>query len=341
MSADGVYPSPSYDGRRDLHTLRVVLARGTASTSSATGGARPAAATTLSVAGSAVATTVVGGGLLLATLGNGDGDGLSITLDSLGDGDGVALSGSLGGGDRGAGGGGRGSLSVGGAKTVATGDGSARPDSGTGDNVVTSGRVVQVVNDSGVGVGVGTGEGDTGGKGEGTGTGNLELETGGVELDTTGRVAGVGSVGLVEGEELRAEQVLAGLQGGDLEPVATAGSDQTVNSPVAGGNSVLPELNPDGTSTVGGSRGSVDGNTTLVGRGDNVVRSVGRVVVPLEGDGVSGVDGVPLRGLGVVDVADHGGTGQVLNGVVVGGATVVSEGVGGTTLLLASTVEGT
>lgn len=92
------------------------------------------------------------------------------------------------------------------------------------------------------------------------------------------------------------------------------GGNELVDSPVAGGANILPELGPDGTSTVAGGRGHVDKDGTLVGGGNDIVASGARIVMPLKGELVTRLNAEPPGSLNVVHVTGHGGGSQVLDG---------------------------
>ncbi|KAI6751320.1 hypothetical protein HG531_006016 [Fusarium graminearum] len=153
---------------------------------------------------------------------------------------------------------------------------------------------------------------------------DLNLSARGVELSTTGAVVLEGNIGLVTGDDLLADDVLAGLEaGGESEGSLALVLDELVDSPLATLKTILGDLGPDSTGTIGlGVRGDVGDDGTLVRAINDIVTS--SVVVPLEGDLVTGSSGGKLgSSLSTVDVADNVGAGQVLDGVVVLGRSDV------------------
>lgn len=227
---------------------------------------------------------------------------------------GLGGSGSSGGGSRG-----RGSS----ARARARARAAAGPDSRSGDVV---GRVatVDVEVDALVGVLVTSVEvkvaiGDGAAR-----AGNLDLDARGVELSTASRVLVVGGIGLVVGDDLLADQVLASLEsGGKVKVDLALVGNELVNSPLGAVEAVLLDLGPDGAGAVGlGVGGNVGDDGALVGLVDDVVAA--GVVVPLEGEGVTGGGRDELGGgLAAVDVAGDGRAAQVLDGAVVGGSSDV------------------
>ena len=166
-------------------------------------------------------------------------------------------------------GGGRRSVSGLGGGGRAGAGGGAVPDSGTGDRVLGLAGV-DVEEDTGVGGRVGLGHVDTSaGEGGRAGAGDLDLTATVVELGTTL------AVGLVESNDLRADQVVTSSEVGKGDGDLTLVGDEVLNSPLAVGETVLVELGPDGTLTVGVSRGNVDHDGTLVRGGDRLVSVTG------------------------------------------------------------------
>jgi hypothetical protein len=194
----------------------------------------------------------------------------------------------------------------------------AVPDSRARNGVAGEG-VVDVEENAGVGGLVNTGDGNTGGKGLGAGRGDLDLDTLHVELGATLAVT------LVQGDDLRTEQVLAGGDVGNSDRMLAPVGDQVINSPFAVRVALLGDLDPAAASSalLGGSDVGQDG--TPVGVSDDVVRGRTGVVVPLEGDLVTSLDG---QGLGdrvlAVDVAGQVGGGDIGDRAVVGGSANVS-----------------
>lgn len=149
------------------------------------------------------------------------------------------------------------------SSTVSSAEGVSAPWGGAGDGV-GSAVAVEVVDDAGA-VAVCAWEADARGESEGSTGGDFDLDALHVELRTTGGVAGVGCVGLVEGDELRAEEVLAGGKVGDVDVVLALGGNELVDTPVGGASTVFPELDPDGAGAVAGGRSHVDHDWALVG----------------------------------------------------------------------------
>lgn len=196
--------------------------------------------------------------------------------------------------------------------------GRAIPDSRARDGVAGEG-VVHVEENTWVGGLVGTGNGNTGREGLGAGRGDLDLDTLHVELGATLAVT------LVQGDDLRTEQVLAGRDIGNGDRVLAPVGDQVCNRPFAVRVALLSDLDPAvaSCSLLGGSH--VDHHGTHVGGSDDVVGVRASVVVPLEGNLVAGLDGEGLsNGVLAVDVASHVGRGDIGDGAVVGGRTNVS-----------------
>lgn len=195
----------------------------------------------------------------------------------------------------------------------------------------TSGAV-DVGEDGGVVLLVGAGELDGLGGGKGTGAGDLDLGARGVELSTHVLV------GAVEGEELDAEEVVAGGDAlGHGEVVPAVALDHVVDTPDAGAGVVvvLGDLEPVDAG-VGGGGGVVDlgepgGHGAVVGGGDGVVRVVGELgtaddVLPPGADLGTGGDGDDGLGLGGDDAAGDVGGLDVLDGVVLVGGAEADEG---------------
>ncbi|GKT40671.1 uncharacterized protein ColSpa_00852 [Colletotrichum spaethianum] len=178
------------------------------------------------------------------------------------------------------------------------------------------------------------------GRNIGAGTSNLDLDAFGVELSATGGVDVVGGVGLVESNDLLADDVLARLQGrGKRDGLRhTLVGNKSLNSPLAVLVAFLGNLGPDGASAVGLSvRGNVGDQGTLVGKVDDIVTR--GVVVPFDSEAVTcGKRLEVLRSLATVDVADDVGALEVLYGRVGRGAADVLRGAGasGTTIALGS-----
>lgn len=300
------------------------------------------AAELLDVAASVAAAAAAGAARARAGAGSSGGNGrLRGNLGSGGRGDDGRERGSGGGGDgglssrsgnsggRGGSGSGRGSdggLGGGGNGGVATTAGArAGPDLRAGD-VVAGVRAVEVEDDAGVGVGVAGVEVEVLVRNIAARASDLELDARGVELSATGRVLAVGSVTLVVGNDLLADQVLASGQAGRQSEVGLAlGSDELVNSPLGAIVAILGDLGPDGTGAIArGVGGNVGDDGALVGRGDDVVAAV--VVVPLDGELVTGSGSDEVAdGSAAVDVAGKVSAGQVLDGAVVGRASDVSR----------------
>ncbi|KAI6759586.1 hypothetical protein HG530_010266 [Fusarium avenaceum] len=166
------------------------------------------------------------------------------------------------------------------------------------------------------------------------GASDLNLSARRVKLSTTGGVGVESLVGLVVGDDLLADKVLAGLQGrGESEGSLALVLDELGNSPLGTVVAILGDLGPDGTSAVVLGVGSdVGDDGALVAAINDVVATV--VVVPLEGDLVTSSSlGELGSGLATVDVADEVGAGEVLDGAVAGGRSDV--GAATITLVLA------
>lgn len=128
----------------------------------------------------------------------------------------------------------------------------------------------------------------------------------------------------MESDDLRAEEVLAGCNVGNGDGVLAPVLDQGVNGPGAIGVAILGNLDPTVASSALLSRGHVDHDGTFVGGSDDVVRIAAGVVVPLEGDLVTGLDLKGLSGSLVVNVAGHVLGGDIGDGAVAGGRTDVA-----------------
>jgi hypothetical protein len=109
-----------------------------------------------------------------------------------------------------------------------------RGDSSAGGDVGRSGLAVHVEDDAFVRVGVVLEEVDPGRERDGAGGDDLELDAVHVELSAAGGVGGERDVALVERDDLRAEQVLAGLEVRDGDGDVTLGGDELVGSLYAG-----------------------------------------------------------------------------------------------------------
>ena len=199
---------------------------------------------------------------------------------------------------------------------------SAVPDRGTGDGV--RGRVVVNVKlDTGVGSLVGLGHVDTSGRESSlSAASDLDLTAAVVELS----LANGGS--LVETNHLRADPVATGLEIGELDVDDTLVVVEPVNTPLAILKTILPNLGPDGTLTLGVGLGDVDHDRAVVGGGNWVLsvarRRLGVVVVPLHAN--SGASGnLDLVGGSLATVADHGSRADIEDGVVAVGGSLNSK----------------
>jgi hypothetical protein len=134
------------------------------------------------------------------------------------------------------------------------------PHLGAWDGVAGE-SAIQVEQDAGVGGSVSTRDGNTSGESLSTGRCNLDLHALHVELSTAGAVA------LMKSNDLRTEKILAGSEVRDRDAVLALVGNQSVNRPLLSGGiiSVLGELDPDVTSTVGLGGGDVGDDRTLVG----------------------------------------------------------------------------
>ena len=233
------------------------------------------------------------------------------------------LNGRGSGGRSGAGGWGRSSRSsgLGGSGRSASTGGGTVPDLGAGDSVLGS-TTVDVEQDTGVGGLVSLGHVDTGG-GEGgrAAAGDLDLTAAVVELSL-----GL-SAGLVETDHLGADEVVTSLKVGKGDLDETLVGNEVVNTPLATGKTVLPDLGPDSALTVGVGLGDVDHDGTLV-RGSNGLVTVtsgnGVVVVPLHAD-LGASSNLDLVSGSLATVADHGSGGDIEDGVVAVGRSLDGE----------------
>lgn len=219
-------------------------------------------------------------------------------------GSGSVRSGSVGGGGIGAGGGA-------GAGAV--------PNTGTGDGVAAEAGV-DVKEDTGIVGRVSAGEGNAGGESSGSGALDGDVDTLHVELGTTLAVT------LVESDDLGAKDVVAGSEVGEGHLVLALGasvgtSNELVDSPLAAVVTVLPDLSPGVRRA---SLRGVDHDRTLVGGVDDVVGGIVGVVVPLESDLVTALNGDGLGSLDASDVALHIAGGDVEDGAVAWGRVDVT-----------------
>lgn len=76
----------------------------------------------------------------------------------------------------------------------------------------------------------------------------------------------------METDHLGANEVFASSQFGKSDRDLTLVGNELVNAPLAVGKTVLVELGPDSTLTVGVGRGNVNHDGTLVRRSDGLVR---------------------------------------------------------------------
>lgn len=192
------------------------------------------------------------------------------------------------------------------------------PDGRPGDGVAVELAVDVELDALVVGL-VGTGDGDTLRELLGARGGDLDLHTLHVELGAA--LAGA----LVQGNDLRAEQVFARGDVGDGHGVLALVLDEGLDGPGAIGVTVLGDLDPAAATGASFGGSHVDEHGALVGQVDDVVAGVAAVVVPLEGELVaaSGLD--VLGGCGVAaDVAGQVLGGHVGDGRVAGGGTNVA-----------------
>ena len=265
----------------------------------------------------------------------GGGGGGSRGLGLLGRGGGSLVAGAdvggLGSGDRGggrAGGSGRGRSSGSrgrdrGGRRGGSGRGGTRagtiPDGWAGD-VITgalalgarNSTTVDVAENTWVSGAVGLRHVDASRKLSRAGAGNLDLTAAIVELGSAL------SAGLVEGDDLRADEVVTSLKAGEGDSDGTLIGDEVVNTPLAAAQALLVDLDPDIAFAIGLGRGDVDHDGPLVGSSNGLVTvtlACGVVVVPLHGKLGTGSD---LNGIGSLGaaVADHGGRGHILDRVV-------------------------
>ena len=123
----------------------------------------------------------------------------------------------------------------------------------------------------------------------------------------------------MESDDLGADQVLAVLKVRELDSDLSLVVDELLNSPSAVGETLLEDLGPDGTLTVGIGLGHVDHDRSLMRLGNGLVlvtrldRTV--VVVPLEGDLGAGL-GLDEVGGSLTTIADHSSGGNIEDRVV-------------------------
>lgn len=188
----------------------------------------------------------------------------------------------------------------------------ALPDGRSGD-LVGGGAVVHIEEDTWVGGGVGLGHVNTSAGERSRAAGDGDLPAAVVELGTALPVT------LVQGDDLRADVVLAlsDIRKGDGD-LALVG-DELIDSPLAARETLLEDLGPDSALTLGVSLSHVDHDRALVGGGNGLVLvpslGLGVVVVPLEGDLGTSLHGDEVSG-GLSTVADHERRGHILDGVV-------------------------
>ena len=160
----------------------------------------------------------------------------------------------------------------------------------------------------------------------GAGASHLELNAAGVELGAAGGVDVVGRVGLVEGDDLLANEVPAsGNVGWENKVLLALVGDEPVDGPELGRAvvAILGDLGPDGLGAVAlGVGGDVRDDGPLVRPVDDVVAA--GVVVPLKSQSVAG-RGLDegAGGIATVDVAGQGSAREVLDRAVVGRAADV------------------
>jgi hypothetical protein len=131
-------------------------------------------------------------------------------------------------------------------------------------------------------------------------------------LSTTSSVGVDRGVGLVVSNDLGAEEVVASGEGaGELNRVLSTVGYEFLNSPLSVGESLVGDLGPNGTVAVAGGFGNVDEDWALVREIDDVVTPV--VVVPLDINGVTGLDIDAFSNGTVVDVAVDVGLFKVLD----------------------------
>lgn len=149
---------------------------------------------------------------------------------------------------------------------------------------------VDVEDDTGISAGVDTWNGNTGWENlwsklvtiywtrntttyRGTATDDLDLNTSHVQLSTTSRVGSESNIGFVVGNDLVTEKVLArGQRSWESDLVNTLVGDELVNSPFTSRVSILSDLDPDISSTVGCSWGKVSDDGTLMGLQTSLVQ---------------------------------------------------------------------
>lgn len=195
---------------------------------------------------------------------------------------------------------------------------SAVPNGRARDGVGVKGAV-DVEENALVGGSVGTRQTDTLRQLSGTVRGDLELDALHVELRAPLAVA------LMQGDDLRTEEVVTGRHVGDSHRVLALVGDESVDGPCTVVVSVLIDLDPVLARRAGLRGGHVDEDRALVGVGDDVVRGIAGVVVPLEGDLVTSGDFEGLRsGLVAVNVTGEVSRSHVGDGAVAGGCADVA-----------------
>lgn len=276
-----ISPLPRILKERNLDALAVVRVENSASRAgSANGRASPAVATALSPLGSNTSTAGRSGSGRGGRGGGDSDEGSGGGLDDRGGGGGD--DGAGGGGDDGsAGEGGRGGAGGGG---LALGDGAdgAGDEGRAGDGVVGAGDV-GVEEDAGVVGAVEGGAGDTGG-GVVAVADDAEVQALGIGLGA------VGGRAAVEGDDLVAEDVVAGLEvGGDLDEPAVAVGTEVVGGPRAGVGVVAgtADLEPAEGGLVDGLAGAVAVGEVV---DDGADVGLGPLGGPDDGDLVTGVD---------------------------------------------------
>jgi hypothetical protein len=225
---------------------------------------------------------------------------------------------------------------------LSSGAGSSRPH-GRSDARVGGSAAVDVEHHASLVLLVCAGERDASGESGGTGSADLDVHALHVELGA------LGSGALVQGEDLGAEDVLAGSKAsGDLCRVNLCSSHESrgvdmaylhlmlsldasvrsgkkpVNRVLSTGNRlVLPDLRP---APRGASLAGIHHDRALVRRRNDVVARTVGVVVPLEGQLIAGVGADGLGSFGARDIALDVLGGHVEHGVVVGGRVDVAAG---------------
>jgi hypothetical protein len=143
------------------------------------------------------------------------------------------------------------------------------PDLGAGNGVAGL-AAVDVEQDTWVGGAVCLGHVCAGGGEGGGATRDADLTTAVVEL------GGALAVGLVEGNDLRADQVVAIREVGELDGDLALVGDELLNSPFATGQTLFEDLGPDGTLTLSVGLGNVNHDWSFVGGSDGPVNMVSR-----------------------------------------------------------------